>query len=227
MGRALIGGHGSHHADRLPSQLSGGEKQRVAIARAFVAKLDIVLCDEVTSALDVSVQAAVLQLLDRLKRERGTTYVFVSHDLAVVRSLSDRVAVLYQGRLCELGPAKRVYASPSHPYTDVLLGAVLKPHPDFVPELAADDMVELAPPAAGCPFQRRCPKNLEASAKRPRLHGGDTATGTVFAVIWNRTCCAVSAELIKKGLPPFDRRRQHPESRQIPGSLQFRSRPDQ
>lgn len=153
-------GRGSHYADRLPSQLSGGEKQRVAIARAFVAKPDIVLCDEVTSALDVSVQAAVLQLLDRLKRERGTTYVFVSHDLAVVRSLSDRVAVLYQGRLCELGPAKRVYASPSHPYTDVLLGVVLEPHPDFVPELAADDMVDLAPPAAGCPFQRRCPKKL-------------------------------------------------------------------
>ena len=92
---------GSRYADRLPSQLSGGEKQRAAIARAFVAKPDIVLCYEVTFALDVSVQAAVLQLLDRLKRERGTTYVFVSHDLAVVRSLSDRVAVLYQGRLCE------------------------------------------------------------------------------------------------------------------------------
>lgn len=160
MGRALIGGRGSHYADRLPSQLSGGEKQRVAIARAFVAKPDIVLCDEVTSALDVSVQAAVLQLLDRLKRERGTTYVFVSHDLAVVRSLSDRVAVLYQGRLRELGPAKHVYASPSHPYTDVLLGAVLEPHPDFIPKLAADDIVELSPPAAGCPFQRRCPKKL-------------------------------------------------------------------
>lgn len=153
-------GRGSHYADRLPRHLSGGEKQRVAIARAFVAKPDIVLCDEVTSALDVSVQAAVLQLLDRLKRERGTTYVFVSHDLAVVRSLSDRVAVLYQGRLCELGPAKRVYASPSHPYTDVLLGVVLEPHPDFVPELVADDIVELSPPAAGCPFQRRCPKKL-------------------------------------------------------------------
>ena len=151
---------GSHYMDRLPSQLSGGEKQRVAIARAFVAEPEIVLCDEVTSALDVSVQAAVLQLLDKLKRERGTTYVFVSHDLAVVRSLSDRVAVLYQGRLCELGPAKQVYSSPSHPYTDVLLGAVLEPHPDFVPKLAADDIVELTPPEAGCPFQRRCPKKL-------------------------------------------------------------------
>lgn len=95
---------------RYMDRLSGGEKQRVAIARAFVADPEIVLCDEVTSALDVSVQAAVLQLLEKLKRERGTTYVFVSHDLAVVRSLSDRVAVLYQGRLCELGPAKNVYS---------------------------------------------------------------------------------------------------------------------
>ena len=153
---------GAHYLDRLPSQMSGGEKQRVAIARAFAAEPDVVLCDEVTSALDVSVQAAVLELLNDLKRDRGTTYLFVSHDLAVVRALSDRVAVLYQGRLCEVGPVAEVYASPSHPYTEVLLGAVLEPVPDRAPVLLADDVVELAPPARGCPFQRRCPYRIGA-----------------------------------------------------------------
>ena len=151
---------GAHYLDRLPSQLSGGEKQRVAIARAFAAEPDLVLCDEVTSALDVSVQAAVLDLLNDLKATQGTTYVFVSHDLAVVRALSDRVAVLYQGRLCELGPSADVYATPSHPYTEILLGAVLEPDPDTAPTLSADDVVELSPPAKGCPFQRRCPRKI-------------------------------------------------------------------
>lgn len=153
---------GAHYLDRLPSQMSGGEKQRVAIARAFAAEPEIVLCDEVTSALDVSVQAAVLDLLDQLKAKRGTTYLFVSHDLAVVRALSDRVAVLYQGRLCEIGPAAEVYASPSHPYTEVLLGAVLEPDPDYKPRLLADDVTELSPPARGCPFQRRCQRKIGA-----------------------------------------------------------------
>ena len=151
---------GSHYLDRLPSQLSGGEKQRVAVARAFAAEPAIVLCDEVTSALDVSVQAAVLDLLNELKAQRGTTYIFVSHDLAVVRAISNRVAVLYQGRLCEIGPVEAVYSKPFHPYTDVLLGAVLEPNPDFMPKLSADDVVELSPPETGCPFQRRCPRKL-------------------------------------------------------------------
>ena len=151
---------GSHYLDRLPSQLSGGEKQRVAVARAFAAEPAIVLCDEVTSALDVSVQAAVLDLLNELKTQQGTTYIFVSHDLAVVKAISNRVAVLYQGRLCEIGPADAVYSGPFHPYTDVLLGAVLEPDPDFVPKLSADDVVELSPPETGCPFQRRCPRKL-------------------------------------------------------------------
>ncbi|MFV1442083.1 oligopeptide/dipeptide ABC transporter ATP-binding protein [Phaeobacter sp. JH20_30] len=144
----------------LPSQLSGGEKQRVAVARAFAAQPELVLCDEITSALDVSVQAAVLELLDDLRRDKGTSYIFVSHDLAVVKALSDRVAVLYQGRLCELGATSDVYGFISHPYTEVLLGAVLEPDPDFAPTLSAGDVVELSPPAQGCPFQRRCPKRL-------------------------------------------------------------------
>jgi len=148
------------YLERLPSQLSGGEKQRVAVARAFAAEPKLVLCDEVTSALDVSVQAAVLNLLIQLQVDQGTTYVFVSHDLAVVRALADRVAVLYQGRLCEIGPSENVYRFPSHPYTEVLLGAVLEPDPDAEPTLTAEDVADLFPPARGCPFQRRCPRNI-------------------------------------------------------------------
>ncbi len=166
---------GAHYLDRLPSQLSGGEKQRVAIARAFAADPTVVLCDEVTSALDVSVQAAVLDLLNELKQTQGTTYVFVSHDLAVVRALADRVAVLYQGRICEIGPTEEVYGAPSQPYTEVLLGAVLEPDPDTAPILSADDVVERAPPKTGCPFQRRCPRKLGAICETdtpPRREGG-------------------------------------------------------
>ena len=147
---------GEFYMSRYPRQLSGGEKQRVAVARAFAAKPDIILCDEVTSALDVSVQAAVLNLLQQLKEDFGTTYIFVSHDLAVVRAISDRVAVLYQGRLCEVGPSKDVYQFPSHPYTEVLLGAVLEPDPDIKPQLVAEDIVEERPPQRGCSFQGRC-----------------------------------------------------------------------
>ncbi len=120
---------GEQYLDRLPRQLSGGEKQRVAIARAFAADPDLVLCDEITSALDVSVQAAVLDLMAELRTRRGTAYIFVSHDLAVVRSLSDRVAVLRQGQICEIGETDDVYDHPSHPYTRMLLDAVLEPTP--------------------------------------------------------------------------------------------------
>lgn len=145
---------------RYPGQLSGGEKQRVAIARAFAADPEVVLCDEVTSALDVSVQAAVLDLLADLQRERHTTYIFITHDLAIVRSFADRVAVLYQGRLCEAGTVDEIYSPPCHPYSETLLGAVLEPDPDTKPILLASDTPELAPPAQGCPFQRRCPRSL-------------------------------------------------------------------
>ncbi|MEI4234558.1 ABC transporter ATP-binding protein [Roseovarius sp. D22-M7] len=148
---------GAEYLDRRPGQLSGGEKQRVAVARAFAAEPEIVLCDEITSALDVSVQAAVLDLLNDLKAAHGTAFLFVSHDLTVVRALSDRVAVLYQGRICEIGPAAAVYGAPSHPYTSVLIGAVLRPDPDRAPTLMAEDKADLAPPARGCPFRNRCP----------------------------------------------------------------------
>ncbi|MEM7332983.1 MAG: ATP-binding cassette domain-containing protein, partial [Chloroflexota bacterium] len=127
------------YLSRYPAQLSGGEKQRVAIARAFAAEPDVVLCDEVTSALDVSVQASVLELLDELQREEKVTYIFITHDLAVVRAFADRVAVLFQGRLCEVGTVEEIYSPPFHPYTQKLLSAVLEPDPDHRPVLIPED----------------------------------------------------------------------------------------
>ena len=112
------------HLSLRPSQLSGGLKQRVAIARAFGAGPAVVVCDEPTSALDVSVQAAILNLLADLQAKEQVTYLFISHDLGVVRYLSDRIAVLYLGRLMEVGPAETVFAGPHHPYTEALLSAV-------------------------------------------------------------------------------------------------------
>lgn len=171
---------GDHYLDRLPGQLSGGEKQRVAVARAFAAGPEAVLCDEITSALDVSVQAAVLDLLNDLKARHGTGFVFVSHDLTVVRALSDRVAVLYQGRICEQGPTEAVFAAPHHPYTGVLLGAVLAPDPDHVPKLLAEDATELAPPAQGCPFQRRCPVKCGPICETDAPPARETGAGHVI-----------------------------------------------
>ena len=182
---------GEFYMTRYPRQLSGGEKQRVAVARAFAAKPDIILCDEVTSALDVSVQAAVLNLLQTLKEDFGTTYIFVSHDLAVVRAISDRVAVLYQGRLCEIGPSKNVYQFPSHPYTEVLLGAVLEPDPDIKPKLVAEDIVEEKPPEKGCCFQGRCPRILGDKCKNETPPWQIDDNG-------NAIRCHISVEELKK-----------------------------
>ncbi|MCV6610738.1 MAG: ABC transporter ATP-binding protein [Amphritea sp.] len=147
-----------HYLDRMPGQLSGGEKQRVAIARCFAGDPDLILCDEVTSALDVSVQAAVLKLLKELQQQKGVTYLFIAHDLAVVKAIADQVAVLYQGRLCQIGPVDEVFNGVHHPYTSALLNAVLAPDPEHQPKLSGDDASEQHPPAQGCAYQRRCPQ---------------------------------------------------------------------
>ncbi|SEJ27202.1 ABC transporter ATP-binding protein [Paraburkholderia diazotrophica] len=169
-------------------QLSGGLKQRVAIARAFAGDPRIVVCDEPTSALDVSVQAAILNLLADLQRDRGVSYVFISHDLHVVRYLSDRIAVLYVGRLLEIGPADAVFNGPHHPYTEALLSSVptLDGHagePDETRDNSRTQRIRLsgelpsaASPPSGCVFHTRCPRKLGAICEQqdpPFTDAGD------------------------------------------------------
>jgi peptide/nickel transport system ATP-binding protein len=146
-----------------PTQLSGGLKQRVAIARAFAGDPRIVLCDEPTSALDVSVQAAILNLLAELQSREGVTYLFISHDLGVVRYISDRIAVLYLGRLMELGDAETVFDPPHHPYTEALLSAVPDIEGAERPRIRLEgEIPSAAEPPSGCVFHTRCPRFLGA-----------------------------------------------------------------
>ena len=142
-------------------QLSGGLKQRVAIARAFAGDPRVVVCDEPTSALDVSVQAAILNLLADMQIAEGVTYVFISHDLGVVRYISDRIAVLYLGRLMEVGPAETVYAGPHHPYTEALLSAVPTTEGEPRARIRLEgEIPSAADPPSGCVFHTRCPRFL-------------------------------------------------------------------
>jgi peptide/nickel transport system ATP-binding protein len=151
-------------ASRYPDELSGGERQRIAIARALAAKPRLMLCDEILSALDVSVQTSIVELLRELQADQGIAYLFISHDLAVVRSLSHRVGVLYLGELCEVGTAEEVYAPPYHPYTHMLLSAV--PEIDGENEISSavrtDPGLSSSRPASACPFADRCPWKVGA-----------------------------------------------------------------
>jgi len=157
---------------RLPHEFSGGQCQRICIARALVLNPDFVICDEPVSALDVSIRAQILNLLEEMKARYGLTLLFIAHDLAVVKAVSDRVAVMYLGRLCEVGPSEQLFARPAHPYTALLIEAIPVPDPDVRPAErvpAGEPPSPMAPPS-GCRFRTRCPRaDARCAAEVPEL----------------------------------------------------------
>jgi peptide/nickel transport system ATP-binding protein len=154
--------------ERKPHEFSGGQCQRISIARAVITDPKVIICDEPVSALDVSVQAQILNLLEDMKARYGLTLVFVAHDLAVVKNVSDRVAVMYLGKMCEIGPPDSLYARPAHPYTDALLSAIPVPDPaaalDSSSHLGGELPSPLDPPS-GCRFRTRCPRAQDLCAQ--------------------------------------------------------------
>ena len=142
---------------RKPHQLSGGQCQRISIARAIAQEPEVMICDEPVSALDVSVQAQVLNLLEKMKVEHDLSMIFISHDLAVVANISDRVAVMYLGRMCEVAPSEELYANPRHHYTNLLLSSVPRPGIERARQVITKDAGDMKYDGVGCPFAARCP----------------------------------------------------------------------
>ncbi len=157
---------------RLPHEFSGGQRQRIGLARALALEPKVLVADEAVSALDVSIRAQILNLLEEMKARFGLTLLFIAHDLAVVKAVSDRVAVMYLGRLCEVGPSEQLFAKPAHPYTALLLQAIPVPDPDVRPieSVATGEPPSPIAPPSGCRFRTRCPRaDQRCSAEIPEL----------------------------------------------------------